>query len=163
MPAGTVLSRRVVNQCGGFEVVLRDCGNACSELGSWPIGGLEAGSRITERATDQYQSSRRPSLICSVSPFFVFSLSCGLYLCFLLSFLPVSLFSNGIRSDASSVSSFLLFESFHHRMHSFSMCVFFFCFHLFQLTFLFCRQASISIFFLMLTFCDWYFHFDPKH
>lgn len=57
MPAGTVLSRRVVNQCGGIEVVLRDCGDACSELGGWPIGGLEAGSRITKRATDQYQSS----------------------------------------------------------------------------------------------------------
>lgn len=57
MPAGTVLSRRVVNHRGGIEVVLRDCGNACSELGSWPISGLEAGSRITERATDQYQSS----------------------------------------------------------------------------------------------------------
>lgn len=57
VPAGTVLSHRVVNHCGGIEVVLRDCGNACSELGSWPISGLEAGSRITERATDQYQFS----------------------------------------------------------------------------------------------------------
>lgn len=57
MPAGTVSSRNVVNHRGGIEVVLRDCGNACSKLGSWPISGLEAGSRITERATDQYQSS----------------------------------------------------------------------------------------------------------
>lgn len=57
LPAGTVLGRKVVNQCGVIEVVLRDCGNACSELGSWPISGLAASSRITKRATDQNQSS----------------------------------------------------------------------------------------------------------
>ncbi len=129
MPAGAVLSRRVVNQCGGIEVVLRDCGNACSELGSWPIGGLEAGSRITERATDQYQSSKpsiSPLLFFALS---LFSLSCLFHLCsfcsklfsfFLL--LPVSF--RFLQSSAHFLSPFFFWNcAIVSRTHTLQVCV----------------------------------------
>jgi len=92
MPEGTVLGCGVGNHCGGIEVVWRDCGEACSQLGSWPIGGLQAQSRITKGATDQYQPSIHPSTHLSIYPsihlFICRSVCWSIYLAF-VSFLNI--------------------------------------------------------------------------
>lgn len=76
---GTVLSRRVVNHRGGIEVVMRECGNACSKLGSWPISRLASWKPHHRKSLWSVPVFRHSS--------FCFPLSCPLFLlsCFFLS------------------------------------------------------------------------------
>lgn len=84
MPAGTVSSRNAVNRRGGIEVVLRDCGNACSKLGSWPISGLEARSRITEKSywSVPFVVAIHLSVLLSLAPVAFFPFCCRCFLFF---------------------------------------------------------------------------------